>query len=145
MNPVDGLEQLNRKFEKKYKKIQAEQCDFQEYQCDGADLIIIAYGSTSRIAKAAIKRLNNNGKKVGLFRLKTLWPWPSKGLVEIAQRNKGLRFLVIEMSLGQMLEDVQLGLMDVVSKKDILFYGMGGGWYPSPEGICEKIDEVLSK
>ena len=145
MNPVDGLEQLNRKFEKKYEKIEAEQCDFEEYQCDDADLIVIAYGATSRIAKAAIKKLNNNGKRTGLFRPKSLWPWPGKELVKIAANNKNVRFLVIEMSLGQMLEDVQLSLMDVVSKKDILFYGMGGGWYPSPEGICEKINEVLNK
>jgi len=145
MTPADGLEQLNRKLEQKYKKIQSELRWFENYNCDGADLIIIAYGATSRIAKSAIKKHNGNGKKVGLFRPRTIWPWPDVELVEIAKKNKNVKFLVIEMSMGQMLEDVQLALMDIVLKKDILFYGMGGGWNPTPESIYDKISETLKK
>jgi 2-oxoglutarate ferredoxin oxidoreductase subunit alpha len=145
LNPPDGLEQLNRKLDERYKKIHAELRWSETFNCENADLIIIAYGATSRIAKSAIKRHNSNGKKIGMFRLKTLWPWPDIELVEIARKNKGLRFLVIEMSTGQMLEDVLLSLMDVASKKDILFYGMGGGWNPTPDMIYEKITEVLAE
>lgn len=145
LKPPDGLEQLNRKLDKRYKRIQAELRWAELFNCDKADLIIIAYGATSRITKSAIKKHNNNGSKIGLFRPKTLWPWPDVELVEIAQKNKGAKFLVIEMSTGQMIEDVLLSLMDVVPKKDILFYGMGGGWNPTPVLIYEKIDEILNK
>jgi 2-oxoglutarate ferredoxin oxidoreductase subunit alpha len=143
MSPADGLEQLNRRLFAKYEKIEAEYRDCQQISCDGADLIIIAYGATSRIAKAAIKKLNKNGKKIGLFRPKTVWPWPGPELVELAKNNKKAKFLVIEMSMGQMIEDVKLSLMDVVKKDRIYFYGMGGGWCPTPETICEKVNEVL--
>ncbi len=145
LRPPDGLEQLNRKLDKRYKKIHDEVRWSEEFNCDNADLVIVAYGATSRIAKSAIKRHNENGIKVGLFRPKTLWPWPDVKLVQIAQKNKGSKILVIEMSTGQMLEDVQLSLMDVVPKKDILFYGMGGGWNPTPDLIYEKISEILNK
>jgi 2-oxoglutarate ferredoxin oxidoreductase subunit alpha len=145
MTPPDGLEQLNRRLEKKYEKIHSELRWYENYNCDGADLIIIAYGATSRIAKSAIKKYNGDGLKVGLFRPKTIWPWPDVELVEIARKNKNAKFLVIEMSMGQMLEDVQLALMDVVPKKDILFYGMGGGWNPTPEEIYDKISETIKK
>src|SRR4030042_3605849 len=143
LRPPDGLEQLNRKLDKRYKKIHDEVRWSEEFNCDDADLVIVAYGATSRIAKSAIKRHNKNGKKVGLFRPKTLWPWPDVELVKIAQKNKGSKILVIEMSTGQMLEDVLLSLMHVVPKKHILFYGMGGGWNPTPDMIYEKITEVL--
>ena len=115
------------------------------YKCNDADLIIIAYGATSRIARAAIKKINSNGSKVGLFRPKTLWPWPNKQLQKLAKKNRNTRFLVVEMSMGQMLEDVKLALMDVMPQKDIFFYGMGGGWYPTPESIFQKITEVFGK
>ena len=145
MTPPNGLEIHNRKLEEKYKKIQNEIRWAEMFNCDSADLIIIAYGATSRIAKSAIKKHNTNGVKVGLFRPKTLWPWPGVELVEIAQKNKDAKFLVIEMSMGQMLEDVQLSLMDIVPKKNILFYGMGGGWNPTPDGVYEKISEIINK
>ena len=145
LRPADGLEQLNRQLEKLYKKVEDEIPEHESYNCDDADLVIIAYGATSRIAKAAIKKLKAQGVNVGMFRLKTLWPWPKKALIELVQKNKDAQILTIEMSMGQMLEDVQLSLMDVIKKDKIHFYGMGGGWCPSPEDICEKVKEVLAK
>ncbi len=145
LNPPNGLEMHNRKLEERYKKIHSELRWSEAYNCDDAEIIVIAYGATSRIAKSAIKKHNSNGVKVGLFRPKTLWPWPDVELVEIARKNKGVKFLVIEMSMGQMLEDVLLSLMDVVPKKDILFYGMGGGWNPTPDGVYEEIRKIINK
>lgn len=145
LRPADGLETLNRKLQEKYRQIEDQISWSEEYNCDGADLVIIAYGATSRIAKAAVKKINSNVLKVGLFRLKTLWPWPNKQLQNLAKKNNRPQFLVIEMSMGQMLEDVKLALMDIVPQKDIHFYGMGGGWYPSPESICNEITNVLEK
>ena len=143
--PPEGLERLNRKLEKKYNQIQAELRWFEDYNCGDAEVVIVAYGSTARIAKAAVKKMNGNREKVGLFRLKTLWPFPGQELVEIAKNNKNVKFLVIEMSMGQMLEDVKLSLMDTVTQDNIYFYGMGGGWYPTPESVLEKTKEVLAK
>jgi 2-oxoglutarate ferredoxin oxidoreductase subunit alpha len=145
LNPPNGLEMHNRKLNDRYNKIKTELRWSDEFNCDKADIIVIAYGATSRIAKSAIKKHNNNGIKVGLFRPKTLWPWPDVELVEVARKNKGAKFLVIEMSTGQMIEDVQLTLMDIVPKKDILFYGMGGGWNPTPDQIYEEISRVIKK
>jgi 2-oxoglutarate ferredoxin oxidoreductase subunit alpha len=145
LNPPNGLELHNRKLDARYNKIKSELRWSDEFNCDKADIIVIAYGATSRIAKSAIKKHNNNGIKVGLFRPKTLWPWPDVELVEIARKNKGAKFLVIEMSTGQMIEDVQLTLMDIVPKKDILFFGMGGGWNPTPDQIYEEISRIIKK
>ncbi len=144
LNPPDGLEQLNWKLYEKYKHIENEYTDFEQISCEDADLVIIAYGATSRISKAAVKKLRSEGKKVGLFRPKTLWPWPSRELLEIANGNEDIKILTIEMSMGQMLEDVKLTLMDTVPQSQIFFYGMGGGWCPSVESICQKANEVLS-
>jgi len=143
LNPANGLEMLNRKLEKKYNKIEQNLSWSDEYNCSDAELIIIAYGAVSRMAKAAVKKTNSNGRKVGLFRPKTLWPWPNKQLQSLAKKNKDLKLLVIEMSMGQILEDVKLALMDIIPQDNIHFYGMGGGWYPSPESICNKITEIL--
>ena len=145
LNPPDGLEKHNEKLEKKYQKIQAEQRQIELYNCDNAEIIIIAYGATSRIAKSAIKKHLNDGTKVGLFRPKTLWPWPNVELVEIAEKNENATFLVIEMSNGQMIEDVLISLMDIVPKNRIEFFGKGGGWNPTPESIYDKISEINNK
>lgn len=145
LNPPNGLEMHNRKLDEKYNKIKSEIRWCETYNCDNADIIVIAYGATSRIAKSAIKKHNNNGTRIGLFRPKTLWPWPDIELVEIAKKNKSAKFLVIEMSTGQMLEDVLLTLMDIVPKNDIIFYGMGGGWNPTPDLVYQKIQEIIKK
>lgn len=140
-----GLEEVNRRLGEKYAKIEEEYSVCEEYECEDADLVLIAYGAMSRIAKAAIKKIDSKGKKVGLFRPKTLWPYPSKQLRSVARGMKKAKFLVAEMSMGQMIEDVKLSLMDVVSQKDIHFYGVGGGWIPSPENVFAKISEVLGR
>lgn len=145
LNPVDGLEQLNRKLDAKYKQIEDEYVRFENYGCDDADIIVVAYGASSRIAKAAIKKLNKEKIKVGLFRPISVWPFPSKSLAELAGRNKSVKVLTVEMSLGQMHEDVLLSLMDVVKKDRIYLYGMGGGWMPNPEQICLKVKELMGK
>lgn len=141
----DGLEHLNRRLAEKHERIEKEFTLAEVHNCDQPELVIIAYGATSRIAKAAVKKMNANGGRVGLFRPKTLWPWPKGRLREIAERSPAVRFLVVEMSVGQMLEDVRLALADVVSQKQIHFYGMGGGWYPTPEGIYSEISRILSE
>lgn len=140
MQPPNGLEMLNRQLYEKYEQVKNEYSLYENFHTDDAELVLIAYGATSRIVRAAIKKLRQQNKKVGLFRPKTLWPFPEKGLLELARNNPDLKLLVVEMSMGQMLEDVKLSLMDTMSSKQIDFFGMGGGWYPTPEQIIEKIN-----
>ena len=140
LHPEDGLQKLNEKLDKKYKLIQEELPECEKINCEDAEIIIIAYGTPSRITKAAIKQLNKNGIKVGLLRPITLWPFPSKELAELANNCKN--FLVVEMSNGQMVEDIKLSLFNHNNKPKISFLGIGGGWYPKPEDIMKKVEEI---
>ena len=90
-------------------------------------MIVVAYGMGARIAKGAIKRLRQEGLKVGMLRLITLWPFPAKVLLEMVDTVS--EFFVFEMSAGQMVEDVRLALG---GKANVHFYGRPGGVIPMP-------------
>ncbi|MHB8093047.1 MAG: transketolase C-terminal domain-containing protein, partial [Syntrophales bacterium] len=104
------------------------------YQTDDAELLIVAYGTASRIAKGAIKRLRKQGLKVGLFRPISLWPFPSQQLRDLAKKISNL--MVFEMSAGQMLEDVLLALQ---GKANVGFHGRPGGVVPTPVDLAKVI------
>ncbi len=140
LHPEDGLKKVNEKLEKKYNLIKQELHEYEKINCEDAEVIIVSYGTSSRIAKAAVKELRSNKIKVGLFRPITLWPFPSKELRELS--NSCNNFLVVEMSNGQMIEDVKLSLFNLDKKINIEFMGIGGGWYPRPEDIVKKIEEI---
>jgi 2-oxoglutarate ferredoxin oxidoreductase subunit alpha len=134
------LEQLNLRLQKKYQEIEANEVRFAEDGVKDADLVIVAYGSPARIANSAIIKARAQGKKVGLFRPITLWPFPSKQLNELAKMGK--RFLVVEMNAGQMVEDVRLAANGLTS---VDFLGKLGGTIPSVKEIYELIMKVLSE
>lgn len=138
--PADSLEKVNIKLDKKYKKIEEELQESELVDCNDAEIIVIAYGVPARIAKSAIKKVRSSGIKAGLLRPITLWPFPSKEIKELSKKCR--KFLVVEMSNGQMIEDVKLALFNNDNKIDIHFLGTGGGWCPKPEDIVEKIREV---
>lgn len=121
------MERHNWKLDRKYKEIERNETRYEAYMIDDADVVVIAYGTTARIAKAAIKRVRKDGIRAGLIRPITLWPFPKDILVDLASKNK--KFIVFEMSTGQMLEDVQLAIQ---GKADIKFYGRPGGVIPTP-------------
>jgi 2-oxoglutarate ferredoxin oxidoreductase subunit alpha len=123
----------------KYKKIQKELNLVEEFQIEDADLVIVAYGITARIAKASVEKARGEGIKVGLIRPITLWPFPSSVIVKAAENTK--KFLCVEMSNGQLIEDVKLSLFGK-SGITVEHFGLGGGWYPSPNNIYEKIKEL---
>ena len=104
----DELEEYNNKLQEKYRNIEDNEVDFETYMTDDAETVIVAYGISSRISKSAVDEARKQGKKVGLFRLKTLFPFPEKQLMELA--NKVNDFVVIEMSNGQMVDDVKLAI-----------------------------------
>ena len=107
--------------------------------CEDADYIFVAYGSTSRICQKSIQLAREQGIKVGLLRPITLYPFPTKPISELCNTAKG--FLAVEMSAGQMVEDVRLA---VEGRKPVEFYGRMGGVVPTPEEIVEALKNKFS-
>jgi 2-oxoglutarate ferredoxin oxidoreductase subunit alpha len=132
------LEAHNNKLQKKYAEISANETRVETYNCDGADIIIAAYGIVGRIVKNVIKEAAKEGIKVGLIRPITLWPFPEKAFEQYAETPKA--FLTVEMSAGQMVEDVRLS---VNGKKPVHFLGRTGGMVPDQAEILQKVREIL--
>jgi 2-oxoisovalerate ferredoxin oxidoreductase alpha subunit len=133
----DELEAHNRRLEAKYKKCAEREQRHETYMTDDAEVLLVGYGVTSRILRSAVDEARAQGMKVGLFRPITLWPYPSKALAEIA--SKVNLVLVVEMSTGQMVEDVRLA---VNGKVPVEFYGRVGGNVPS---VAEIHTELLNR
>jgi 2-oxoglutarate ferredoxin oxidoreductase subunit alpha len=129
-----ALEAHNVRLQKKYSRIRKKEVLFDSYDSEGADLVVVAFGIAARIALSAVKELRREGKKVGLFRPVTLFPFPEKQIAGLAGRTK--QFLVVEMNAGQMVEDVRLA---VNGKAEVRFYGRPGGAVFNPEELYRKI------
>lgn len=123
--------------EHKYKNMEAE-LDQEIFECDDADLVVVAYGSIGRIVKSTIRKLRNEGHKVGLFRPITLFPFPAPQLLKLAENGK--KFLTIEHNLGQMVEDVRLSIRNVA---DSDFFGFYPGNLPTPDDFEDPILKSL--
>jgi len=121
------MERHNWKLVRKYNEIAENETRFESYMTDDAEIIVIAYGTTARIAKGAINRVRKDGIPAGLLRPISLWPFPVLALQDLAQRIRN--FIVFEMSTGQMVEDVRLSLQGMA---DISFHGRPGGVVPTP-------------
>jgi 2-oxoglutarate ferredoxin oxidoreductase subunit alpha len=132
------LEQRNYILQNKYQRMKELEVRFQTFNVEEAEFIVVAFGIASRVAFSAVKRLYKDGFKVGLFRPVTLFPFPEKPLYKLANDNK--KFIVIELNAGQMVEDVKLS---VNGKSDVLFYGVPGGALITPEGLYEKILQLI--
>lgn len=122
----------------KYQKIEQQEVRYEEYNCEGAELILVAYGTTARIVKSVIEMGKKEGLKLGMIRPITLWPFPKAVFAKYVDSAKG--FLSVEMSTGQMVEDVMLA---VNGKKPVYFYGRTGGMIPTPEGILERVRQII--
>ncbi len=131
------LEQHNKKLKKKWDKIRKNEQRFFIFDTEDADYLVVAYGSQARISLEAVNILRKQGIKAGLFRPISLWPFPIKGLKKIAENVK--KVLVVEQSLGQMVEDVRLCLPE----KQIYFLGRAGGGVPSSGEIVKYINRKL--
>jgi 2-oxoglutarate ferredoxin oxidoreductase subunit alpha len=125
-----------RKLEKKYQEIEKNEVRYEKIQCDDAEYIFVAYGASARICQKAIQIARAKGIKVGLLRPITLFPFPKDVLFELASQVKGM--LTIEMSLGQMIEDVQLATK---FKVHVEHYGRVGGIIPNPEEVVCILEE----
>ena len=132
------LEEWNNNLGEKYKKLKENEVRYEAMNVKNADLIIVAYGTVARIAKTVIQNAKKEGLNVGLIRPITLFPFPEKIIAKVAERVK--KFLVVEMSMGQMIEDVKLA---VNGKANIEFYGRTGGVVPSPVEILKEVKKYL--
>ncbi len=131
---AEELEQHNLNLKAKYDQMKEEEVRYEDYKMDDAEMAIVAYGTTARIATSAIDKAREDGYKVGLIRPITLFPYPEKRVAEAADQVD--EFLAVEMSTGQMVEDVRLA---VNGKKPVEFYGRTGGVVPTTDEIYDKI------
>jgi 2-oxoglutarate ferredoxin oxidoreductase subunit alpha len=136
----DELEKINQRIQAKYRQIETNEIRFEDEGTGDADLVIVAYGTSARIAKSAIIKAKSQGKKVGLLRPITLWPFPAKRINELARAGK--HFLVIEMSAGQMVEDVRLAAN---GSGRVEFFGRLNGAIPSVTEVYQEIMKLVSQ
>jgi len=137
---AEVLEKHNEKLQAKYRQIEQNETRVETYNCENADIIVTAYGTVARIIKNVIKMAEKEGIKVGLIRPITLWPFPTAAFEQYAETPKA--FLSVELSAGQMVEDVRLA---VNGKCPVHFYGRMGGIIPTQKEILDKIKELLNK
>lgn len=134
------LEKHNLRLADKYRRVANEQVRYKTYMASDAETLLVAYGTCARIAQAAVDMARERGLKVGLFRPISLWPFPYDALHLTAQES--LRVLVVEMSLGQMVEDVRLAILN---SKPVRFYGRTGGMTPTPREVKDEIERIVEE
>jgi 2-oxoglutarate/2-oxoacid ferredoxin oxidoreductase subunit alpha len=136
----DGmLERQNYKLKAKYDRMQEQDVMYETLLLDDAELVLVAYGTAARIAKTAVHIVRGEGIKAGIIRPITLFPFPDRVIAKAAERVE--RFLVVEMNLGQMVEDVRLA---VNGWADISFFGRPGGAVISVENVVDALRDVAS-
>ena len=133
---VDELQELNDRLQARYQIIREKETRAELYNTEGAELIICAYGTVARICKSAIGLLEKKGYKVGLFRPITVWPFPEKELAGVMAQPSVKKAVTVEISAGQMVEDVKLA---VNGTKPVEFFGKPGSYTPTAEEIAEYI------
>jgi 2-oxoglutarate/2-oxoacid ferredoxin oxidoreductase subunit alpha len=126
------------KLDVKYKKMEAEEVRYETFQCDDAEYLLVAFGSCARICQKAVDLARAEGIKLGLLRPVTVYPFPKKPLADLAQKVKGM--LVVEMNLGQMVEDVRLA---VNGKTPVEHFGRVGGIIPAPDEVVNMLKKIL--
>jgi len=132
-------EQFNLKLQKKYREIEEKEVRFENVECEDAEYLLVAYGTSARLCQQTVKLARKKGIKLGLLRPITLWPYPSKEIASLIDQGvKGI--LSVEMSAGQMVEDVQLAANGRVPVKH---FGRFGGMIPSPEEILENLEQKI--
>jgi 2-oxoglutarate ferredoxin oxidoreductase subunit alpha len=126
----ESCERHNEKLQAKYRKMEAEEVRYEEFNTEDAEYLIVAYGASARICQKSIQMARAKGHKVGLLRPITLYPFPSKRIAELSPKLKAI--LSVEMSAGQMIEDIRLA---VEGKVKVEHFGRYGGIVHSPEEV----------
>jgi len=140
LNPEE-LNAHNLKLKAKYERMQREEILFETYNLDGAyDLLIVSYGTMSRVCRTAIDNLKDEGLAVGMLRPQHLFPFPHKAIGDAAGKDSCKAVLSVEMSMGQMVEDVE---RSVAGSSPVRWYGKCGGEVPTPEEVMEEVRKLL--
>lgn len=134
----EDCEDLNKKLFAKYQIIASEETRWEEYQLEDAEIVLTGFGTAARIAKSVVDKARAEGIKAGLIRPITLWPFPTEVYARAAQTAQ--QFLCIEMSMGQMLEDVRLA---VNGQRPVHFYGRSGGMVPLAKDVFAEVKKLL--
>ncbi|MBE0672915.1 MAG: 3-methyl-2-oxobutanoate dehydrogenase subunit VorB [Anaerolineales bacterium] len=138
LNPLDE-EQTNLRLLNRWKEVQANEVRYKEYFIDDAEIVIVGFGTAGRVALSAVRTAREQGIKVGLLRPITVSPFPTERLSQLTGQARA--FLVTEMNMGQMLDDVQL---TVRGRVPVEFYGRPGGVVPFPDEILNEIKRINS-
>jgi 2-oxoglutarate ferredoxin oxidoreductase subunit alpha len=138
MDPVD-LSQINEKRQNRYQQIEENEVRYRETETSDATVIVVAYGTVARIARTAVRMARNEGIRLGLVQPITLWPFPYDLLRGLSSRVNTI--LTVEMSTGQMVEDVRLAVAD---RAETPFYGELGGLVPTPKDILREVKHNVS-
>ncbi len=133
-----GLYEHNEELRKIYAEIEKNEVRYEEMETKDAELILVSYGSSSRACIGAVRHLRKEGKKVGLVRPRVIWPYPYDILNKLADKAK--KFLTVEMNLGQMVEDVKIG---VAGKAEVDFFGYAGGWIPTVKEVVDRVNQII--
>lgn len=134
------MEVINHHLQERYDLIADQETRWEEIDVEGADYLIVAFGSIARICTKAKELAAEKGIKIGILRPITLWPFPTKAVEEAAKGKKGI--LCVELNAGQMIEDVRLAVHDSVP---VRHFGRLGGIIPSPEEVLESLEKQLIK
>jgi 2-oxoglutarate ferredoxin oxidoreductase subunit alpha len=134
----NGMEDHNHKLQAKYAEIREKEVRYEEFQTEDAEYLLVAYGTSARVSQKAIQIAREQGIKVGLLRPITLYPFPSKRINELAGQVKGI--LSVEMSAGQMVEDV---LLSVSGKVPVKHFGRMGGIVTTPDEVVENLKSKI--
>jgi 2-oxoglutarate ferredoxin oxidoreductase subunit alpha len=135
---ADEMEAYIHRLYRKYDVIERDEVRFEEYLTDDAEVVLVGYGIVSRVVRSAVESLREEGVKAGMVRPITLWPFPKAPLRRLADQAKF--FLCAEMSMGQMIEDVQLA---VEGKRPVYFFGRQGGNVPTPTEIIDAVKQRM--
>jgi len=132
-----ALEKFNLKLQKRYKEIKSKEQRCEVLYGDDSEIMLVAYGTPSRICRSVVENLRKKGRSIGMIRPITLWPFPEDAFKKLAKHVKS--FLVVEMSCGQMIEDVKLA---TDCARPVYFYGRTGGEIPSEDEIIKEIENI---
>lgn len=131
----------NLRFKEKFRKMEAEEQRYEAIQCDDAEYIFVAFGTSARVCEKSVDIARDKGLKVGLLRPITLFPFPNKVIGELAENVKG--FLSVEMNTGQMIEDIKLASYEAGHVRRIEHFGRMGGIIPNPAEVTEALEKIF--
>ncbi|HHW93814.1 MAG TPA: 3-methyl-2-oxobutanoate dehydrogenase subunit VorB [Clostridiaceae bacterium] len=132
----------NHRLEEKYRRVIENEQRYETNDVDGAEIIFVAYGTPARLARAAAGLLEKEGIRAGVFRPITVWPYPYEALHKVAAQESVKALVTVEMSMGQMIDDVRIGVNGI---KPVSFIGRAGGVVPTPREVADAALKALGR